>query len=518
MTSSEWVDLIACAGEIALAAVSFARVRRTPVAWPLGSFFVCVVVWSAAALLYKLGGDPRWTLVDHAASPFTVPLALAIALTFDGRRQALRTLLRTAYGLCGALSAVSVAALFVPSLRPFIGSRAWTAWMLSMGIPTTMFALVSFMSRLQRSVDRIEVERVRLALGAFAIAIVLGSTDVLTPLAPALPSLGRVGILIGGLAVALVSLRFSWFESPERIRRSTYALAAVGVALLVYVAVIGVPDATATGVVLGTVVVTVALIIASRRWIEEATLRRERVSQLATLGRFSAQLAHDMKNPLAALKGAAQLLRDDVAPGASTEKGRPGPTPDALVQLMLSEIDRLGRVIDIYGRLARVDLERAPVDLNEVVTQVIALQGLAGNDAVSLRTELAERLPTCQADRDMLASVLENLVRNGVEAMPQGGSVTIRTQRSTGEEAPSVVLAVEDTGGGMDEQTQERAFDDFFSTKPTGTGLGLAFVRRIIQAHGGEVSLRSSLGQGTVVRVRLPVSPEAHPASSSASL
>jgi signal transduction histidine kinase len=187
-------------------------------------------------------------------------------------------------------------------------------------------------------------------------------------------------------------------------------------------------------------------------------------------------------------------------------KERAGPTPDALVHLMLEEIERLGRVVDTYGRLARVDVERGPVDLNELVRQVAAFQALARNHKVSLATDLADELPECLADRDMLASVLENLVRNAVEAMPEGGSVTMRTQRPRADEPPGFILAVEDTGLGMDAKTLDRAFDDFFTTKPMGSGLGLAFVRRVVQAHGGEVSLTSSPGNGTIVRVRLPAS------------
>ena len=130
---------------------------------------------------------------------------------------------------------------------------------------------------------------------------------------------------------------------------------------------------------------------------------------------------------------------------------------------------------------------------------------------MSLRTELAEGLPACQGDRDLLASVLENLVRNAIEALPGDsngplprGTVVVRsTPRPPGEQ-PGVVVAVEDDGAGMDASTRENAFDDFFTTKPTGSGLGLAFVQRVVHAHGGEVTLTSSPGRGTVVFVRLP--------------
>ena len=507
MPPSRWIDVALCVLELALAIVAMSRAGRAPVARPLGLFCVCVATWSAAGLVYRITGHAEWTLVDHALSPLSAPLALDVALSFDGRRRALRALLGTAYALCGALGAVALVALVVPDLRAFIGSRGWNVWLLCMGIPTMAFALVSLVAHLQRSVDRIEEERTRLVLAAFAIATILGSTDVLTPLAPFRETAGgRFGLLVATLAMALVSLRFAWFDDAGRVRRCTYAVAAAGVALLVYVAVFGFADASASGLILGTVAVTSALIVVSRRWAVDAAQQKERVARLASLGRFSAQIAHDIKNPLSALKGAAQLLRDDVAvPGESTAS-RPGPEPVALVDLMLEQIDRITRVVDTYGRLARIEVVRAPIDVNAVVREVVALQALAPAKDVVLQTTLADDLPTCDADRDMICSILENLVRNALEASTSGGSIAVRTERPRGEEPLGVVVVVEDDGVGMDPKTRERAFDDFFTTKPAGSGLGLAFVQRVVHAHGGDVTLTSSAGHGTVVLVRLPVS------------
>jgi signal transduction histidine kinase len=104
-------------------------------------------------------------------------------------------------------------------------------------------------------------------------------------------------------------------------------------------------------------------------------------------------------------------------------------------------------------------------------------------------------------DRDLLAGALENLVQNAFEAMPDGGTVTVRTS----VDPDTVVLSVEDNGQGMDARTRERAFDPFFTTKPTGSGLGLAFVRRVAEAHGGDVTLASKEGAGTTLQLRLPL-------------
>jgi signal transduction histidine kinase len=129
---------------------------------------------------------------------------------------------------------------------------------------------------------------------------------------------------------------------------------------------------------------------------------------------------------------------------------------------------------------------------------------------VELGLDLADALPECDADADLVASALENVVRNAFEAMPRGGTLRIGTRLdvpAAGDAA--IVVRVQDTGEGMDARRAERAFDDFYTTKATGSGLGLAFVRRVALAHGGNVSLASRPGEGTRVELRLPASPRA---------
>jgi len=306
-------------------------------------------------------------------------------------------------------------------------------------------------------------------------------------------SFAKIALLIATAAGGIAVLEVPWLASSRRVRGCTYVLVGIGILLLLYIAAYGLGDPMASSLLLGALVVTAALLAASRQWLVDAALHKERASHLATLGRFTAQMSHDVKNPLMALKGAAQVLRDDV------EAGRP------LVPLMLEQIERIGRVVDTYGRLARIDLIRTRVDVNALVREVVKLQTLGPSAAVTVRAELTEGLPECSADADMLASILENLVRNALEAMPAGGGrVVVRTQAPALGDPAGVEIVVEDDGIGMDSRTRARAFDDFFTTKPTGSGLGLAFVKRVVAAHGGEVTLASELGRGTVVRVLLP--------------
>ena len=246
---------------------------------------------------------------------------------------------------------------------------------------------------------------------------------------------------------------------------------------------------------LGVTLVTLALVAAIGQLARSSAARRARTIQLATLGRFAAQMAHDFKNPLAALKGAAQFLQDDLP--------RDGSRRAEFVEIMLGQVERLEHAVDAYQRLGRVEPLLAKVPINDLVREVIALQGLAAGQQIAMHAELAEGIPDCDADRSLLANALQNLIRNACEAIDGSGSVTVRTLRST--EPTGVVLSVEDTGAGMDARTREQASDAFFTTKPAGSGLGLSFARRVVEAHGGRLSIDSQQGRGTVVSIRLPL-------------
>jgi signal transduction histidine kinase len=270
------------------------------------------------------------------------------------------------------------------------------------------------------------------------------------------------------------------------------------VGVLAYLIVFRLFAAEQSALVVGTAAITFALLAAARRGVSAFVIQRERLERLATLGRFSAQMAHDLKNPIAAMKGAAQFLKEEHA------QGRPWDDKGDFLDLLLEQVERLDRVVSTYQRLGRVEPLPRPLDLNGLVADVLSLQAFAGYAQVKLERALEQGLPHCVGDYDLLANALENLVRNACEAMPQGGTLTVRTQREASDRA-SLVLSVEDTGEGMDARTRERAFDEFFTTKASGSGLGLAFVRRVVEAHGGEVALTSREGRGTIVSLRLPV-------------
>jgi signal transduction histidine kinase len=496
MSAADLVDLLACVGQLAIAVLAIALAARSPLAIPLALLCLDIAAWTAAGLARHLSGSPLWQWIDHALTPWTAPLALQFVLVFIGRSRALRATLVVAFVACGAPCLVSLLAFVMPAARPFIGSDLWAVSILATSIPTMAFAAVVLVRHLRASVDATERARTLTLLAAFAIGTAFAATEELSHFVR-VPRLASVGTTISSLLFALVALRLRLFERDVPLRVAGTVLALTVAAVLAALLFGQYLSATVAISLFGSGAVTLALFGAGLRWLSEGADRRARGMQLATLGRFSAQMAHDLKNPLAALKGATQLLREDLR--------QPAPGVDRLVfaDLMLEQIGRIDRLVDVYGRLARADPEREDLDLNALVSAVLALPALAGG-GVSVKTELEPELPRCRADPSMVARVLENVVRNAMEAMPDGGTITVRTTRSDKEAEAGVALCVQDTGTGMDARTRERAFDDFFTTKPAGSGLGLAFVRRVAEAHGGEASLESARGRGTVVRVWLP--------------
>ena len=224
-----------------------------------------------------------------------------------------------------------------------------------------------------------------------------------------------------------------------------------------------------------------------------------RAERLAAVGRISAQITHEVRNPLNAIGLNAELLAEEL-------EALPGAAPEAraLCAAISREVDRLNALTEEYLRFARLPRPvKAREDLNDLLGGLLDFVGpemvAAG---VEVRRELAGGLPPVNADEGQLRAAFLNLLRNSREAMPGGGTVTVRTRRA--DDGP-VEVEVGDTGPGIAPEDLRRIFEPFFSTKSGGTGLGLAFASQVVEEHGGSIGCESEPGRGTVFRVRLPV-------------
>ncbi|MEW6325658.1 MAG: ATP-binding protein [Nitrospirota bacterium] len=215
--------------------------------------------------------------------------------------------------------------------------------------------------------------------------------------------------------------------------------------------------------------------------------------RLAALGELSAGIAHEIRNPLAAITGFTELLERRVEDAASRE----------LAREILQEATHLNRIVTQFLAFAREpQLALAPVDAAAVTRAVIDTALPKGDRPdIRLRTEFPEAPPPVPADADLLRQALVNLIQNAVEAMPAGGELAVRMEAAS----PWLSIAISDTGEGIDPAYRGRLFHPFFTTKKGGTGLGLAITHRIIQAHGGAIDVESRPGRGSCFTVRLPM-------------
>ena len=498
MTGAMWFSLLACAGQLALAGIALARVGRSPLALPLSLLSIALSSWNFSAFGLARTGDSGWRLMGFAAALMTLPCAVHFILAFVGRRRRSARVLYGTYAVMGALALTMLIAMGVPALEERINTFRFGLAVAVGVIPILTTGFVLLTRHLRRAGSQDERARAGLMLLGLTLLVALLLTDLAADMALPVPKLGNVGTLLGLPVMATASLRFQLFGKDARATNAAmHAVVLALVGVFAYLTLFRAFAAESGALVVGTTAITFALLAAARRGVTAFVTQRERLEQLATLGRFSAQMAHDLKNPIAALKGAAQYLKEEHARGHSWD------AHGDFLDLLLEQVERLDRVAGTYQRLARVEPLRRPLDLNRLVEGVLSLQAFATPGAVELKKELAPDLPECAGDEDLLANALENLVRNAFEAMPDGGTLTVRTQR----DGDAVVVEVQDTGSGMDARTRERAFDDFFTTKATGSGLGLAFVRRVAEAHGGTASLTSGEGRGTILRLRLPAAP-----------
>ncbi len=219
----------------------------------------------------------------------------------------------------------------------------------------------------------------------------------------------------------------------------------------------------------------------------------EHKERLSSLGRISATLAHEIRNPLTIIKGSALQLQE--------EKGISGETREATADI-LHEVERLNQLVASVLDSARpATFELEEVDIQQLCRECLA--GLDSDPALHIETSLDPDLVRAQVDPARLKQVLLNVLRNAQEAVPGGGTIRIETRRELDE----YLISVSDDGRGIAAQDLPHIFDPFFTRKPSGTGLGLSVARNIVEGLGGRISVRSEHARGCEVELRHPLKP-----------
>jgi PAS domain S-box-containing protein len=231
--------------------------------------------------------------------------------------------------------------------------------------------------------------------------------------------------------------------------------------------------------------------------VENHTKQLKDTERLVAIGQTAGMVGHDLRNPLQTVTGELYLAKNAVE---SLPTGEVRSSLEESLQLMEEQTVYMDKIVsDLQAFVQPVRIDKKPINLEELITNVLA--SVSVPSGIAVETEISENLPQIRADLQLLKRVLINLVTNSVQAMPNGGKLTL-----TGQTTPEsqVSLSVQDTGIGIPEAIKNRIFTPLFTTKPRGQGFGLAVCKRVMEAHGGTISFESQEGKGAKFTIQFP--------------
>jgi len=226
----------------------------------------------------------------------------------------------------------------------------------------------------------------------------------------------------------------------------------------------------------------------------------ERVRRLAETGQLAANIAHELRNPLSSIKGAAQLLRSELPAEFVTQHGE-------FLDIIVDEVNGLNRITTEFLEFSRVNPPDMKLhNVNQLIARLLQFMGAyLSKQSVMVCLDFDESLPPVYIDKLQIEQVLKNIVINAVQAMPHGGALTIKTNYIQSQDKAEMKFT--DSGIGIGSDKLGKIWAPFFTTKTKGTGLGLPIARKIVETHGGELSVQSESGEGSTFTLTVPVNP-----------
>jgi signal transduction histidine kinase len=491
------MSLFAAIGTLSLAiivAIAGSRSRGSAVARPLSALCIVLFGWNFCVVARRLarasGGEASdaFEVLDAVFTALSPPLVFEVVLAFLGETKRHRIVRGILWVVFGGLAAGALGGLALPALLRWLNEASWSVVFLSGWITSFVQAVLLLGRYIRRTDDAREKARARVVLAALAIGGSFSMSDVVNQLGLSAPYLGGLGTLIAAALLTTLVVRFELFERSVSARTTLYVIGMIAAFIAAYVVALGALAGRLAAQLFVAAVLALLVAMVARELALSVADARARAQRLALLGRFSAQMAHDIKGPLTALLGATELLEG--------EEGEAGGNAEYL-DLVRQQAKRIATIVERYDRMARIEPQKTLVPIHGVIRAVARTHGLPPESL-----SLAPEDPECDADRALIEAALENVVRNALEASTEPAKVRIETAL-----VPSrgLVIRVIDRGSGMDARVLERATEDFFTTKASGSGLGLAFARRVVEAHGGAIALTSRPGRGTTVELLLLV-------------
>ncbi len=496
----EFLYFAAAAGNLFLANLVAFRARRARGALPIALLCVALFTWDFGQGALLRYGQPYWSTIRLIGSSAAPAFLWHFVLVFTGRDRSLRAWLYAMYALTAMFAAGTAAALVSPFCAAFVQSGIWNLVYLTVFFPVFLasFRLVSLRGReVQTSVERNAANFVAFGI---AVAVIMGFTELVHRFVPSLWALGHVGSFLCTLVLAVAILRHRLLDSQAPVRTFFFVLLLTASAVVVVALVtLRLPERVRPGFVFGAVALTTLLTLYRTLFIRlyEQAGRRQR---LALIGTMAAGVAHEIRNPLASIKGAAQFVQKDLETTPGKEEAKD------YLKLLVGEVDRLNGVVESFLTYARpVDPRRQDVVLETFFRDLLRLQSASLPPNITLVTVFDPDLAIVRADPALLTNALTNAIRNAVEVMPEGGTLSIRTTVVASALRSWLAIEVEDTGPGIARGDMDRIFQPFFTTKTKGSGLGLAISLRILEAHGGDITVENVEPQGCRFTFFLPL-------------
>lgn len=245
---------------------------------------------------------------------------------------------------------------------------------------------------------------------------------------------------------------------------------------------------------LGGVVVTVVLGALFCKKCPKKTSDKNSDDAILELSELSGHLAHELKNPLSIIKVNLKLIGEDADTGDIERAVRK-------ISVVQKETERLEQILEGFLKyVGKMELDREQIDINELVSDMVDFyRPQAEKNSVTVRSLLCEESLVCDVDATMLKQVILNMFINAGQAMEDGGELIVQTVR----ENNSAVIKISDTGRGIEAERIDKIFDAFYTSRKSGSGLGLATAKKIVEAHGGEISVDSEAGKGTKFEIEL---------------
>jgi two-component system, NtrC family, sensor histidine kinase HydH len=308
-TFRDWTLLFAAIGLLSLAVMSFLARGKSTVARPLALMCLSMFGWNFTTLANHVVGGDAFSVMDSVFTAVMPPLVLEVVLAFIGQKRRWRPFRLLVWLVLGSLAVASLGAFGSTMFFEWISAPSWSAWFLVGWVPTYAGGMWLLARHLGATADPNEKARTRMVLAALSIGGVFCTCDILHQMGLPLPHLGALGTLLSGALLSTCVIRLDLLDRNVSIRTWIYVLGMIALFVTLYLIGFRVFAGSLAVQAFATTIVTVLVVIVARELTRAAAEARERLHHLAVLGRFSAQMAHDIRNPLSALLGAGACSR-----------------------------------------------------------------------------------------------------------------------------------------------------------------------------------------------------------------